>query len=361
MPALISRKKIRTIDLVQILRRYLYSVQRNGKFACDHCEKSYVDKPSVRRHIKTAHEEDKHDCDPCDKSYADRQSLLRHKKIVHGDKGQFSCQECDKTFFSKDSLTKHVKSVHTEDKHDCDHCDKSYLDKQSLRRHVKTIHKKDLIENQVTEGSSPSFKYPFHCDQCNKSYADKYNLGRHVKSVHEGSLFTCDICQKSFSWKENLKRHMKLVHKKEEERPELLPEAEVGAKFSDERCICPVCKCIISVKSLTRHLYTQHNKVYVYSQSPGISSSVKNSLPQSTLSNSNLEDDVEIISDQFGTPVYKNFNNFRCETCDNFFGTEANLQFHNQKNHQISVLNSNKKNEISYSMSQHLTLNGFLL
>ena len=81
---------------------------------------------------------------------------------------------------------------------------------------------------------------------------------------------------------------------------------------------------------------------------------------QPTLSNSNLEDDVEIISDQFGTPVYKNFNNFRCETCDNFFGTEANLQFHNQKNHQVPVLNSNKKSEIFYSMSQHLTLNGLL-
>ena len=50
---------------------------------------------------------------------------------------------------------------------------------------------------------------------------------------------------------------------------------------------------------------------------------------------------------------------FRCDSCDKNFGTAANLQFHNQRNHQgnqVPLLVSDEKNEISFPNSESSSL-----
>ena len=50
---------------------------------------------------------------------------------------------------------------------------------------------------------------------------------------------------------------------------------------------------------------------------------------------------------------------FRCESCDKNFGTAANLQFHNQRNHQgdqVPLPVSDEKNEISFPNSESSSL-----
>ena len=50
---------------------------------------------------------------------------------------------------------------------------------------------------------------------------------------------------------------------------------------------------------------------------------------------------------------------FRCESCDKNFGTAANLQFHNQRNHQgdqVPLPVSDEKNEISFPNSESNSL-----
>ena len=55
----------------------------------------------------------------------------------------------------------------------------------------------------------------------------------------------------------------------DDDDPDYVPESEVRGKSSEQRT-CPVCQNTMSSKSLTRHLRDQHNKVYVYSQSPRV-------------------------------------------------------------------------------------------
>ena len=50
---------------------------------------------------------------------------------------------------------------------------------------------------------------------------------------------------------------------------------------------------------------------------------------------------------------------FRCESCDKNFGTAANLQFHNQRNHQgdqVPLPVSDEKNQISFPNSESSSL-----
>ena len=50
---------------------------------------------------------------------------------------------------------------------------------------------------------------------------------------------------------------------------------------------------------------------------------------------------------------------FRCESCDKNFGTAANLQFHNQRNHQgdqVPLQVSDEKNQISFPNSESSSL-----
>ena len=50
---------------------------------------------------------------------------------------------------------------------------------------------------------------------------------------------------------------------------------------------------------------------------------------------------------------------FRCESCDKNFGTAANLQFHNQRNHQgdqVPLPVSEEKNEISFPNTKSSSL-----
>ena len=115
-----------------------------------------------------------------------------------------------------------------------------------------------------------------HCPECQVTLK-KGSLKQHLKFQHNitgelnyRALKKADEINSLLPERETINLPNNPNYKIEEDDPDCVPEAEVRGKSSAERRICPVCQYAIHPNSLTRHLKKQHNKVYVYSQSPGL-------------------------------------------------------------------------------------------
>jgi len=109
-------------------------------------------------------------CEHCDKTFGMKCTLKRHINTIHLKQQNFSCEQCDKTFGRKDSLKIHINTVHLKLKpFKCDHCNESFGETGTLQKHVNAVHLK---------------LKPFKCDHCNESFGMKQQMKIHINVIH---------------------------------------------------------------------------------------------------------------------------------------------------------------------------------
>jgi len=179
------------------------------RFTCDHCGKTYSQKPRLKNHIKRDYEKvpvERFPCTECGKSFSTRTNLNRHVSIVHSSE-RFSCNGCNKRFACKRACDMHMrvceKNKGTPIK--CSNCSKTFSRQDNLRRHQTTCC--DQNNNTVE-------KEQIVCEICRKKYKTMASLKFHIKTVHSSNrVYVCDICGDQFTRLFSLRRHNERMHK----------------------------------------------------------------------------------------------------------------------------------------------------
>lgn len=201
----------------------------SGRFSCDLCEKSFLDKYVLKQHMENKHlnivsEQDpngkycgfcqkfifkknykehmkqKHKrlkCNLCDKVYFNNYTFRSHKRFH---KVEFTCDDCNRKFKEKRTLEQHILRVHLRkaSHFKCDHCGKIMSFFSTLTRHIRTVHQK---------------QYNYACDVCKKGFANAKLLSDHLAFVHLNQQnYVCSICNKKFRSKHGLVLHRNGVH-----------------------------------------------------------------------------------------------------------------------------------------------------
>jgi len=217
-------------------------------FACEICEKTFVNQKQVDEHISASHGEIMYKCEvaSCSALIRSKGELGEHQgtsghtefiilevgggpaeegsgpaeegggpaDVVGGqdigsDGGPreppapdaaprvFSCTEsgCARQFGAASSLTYHRLAAHRRQAHPCIHpgCEKTFRVRNLLTRHLKT---------HASERS-------YVCDKCDKTFKTQSNLSSH-RTVHvEESKFFCDECGQQFKHRTSLVSHMR--------------------------------------------------------------------------------------------------------------------------------------------------------
>ena len=220
----------------------------NGKFACNMCNKIYVNKDKLKKHRLVRHYGFTFDCNECSSSFSSRDLLKGHIASAHagvnltcescdqGFKGlrnleyhkqrKVSCNKCDFTacprkliihknlnhhpnyidglfrcskceFTTKKSRTLiYHKSIHTSPTLFCEHCGYTTLKSYDLRIHTTNVH----------------LKITYNCELCEYKSKRKLILSRHVMTAHEGFRFKCDECNYDGPSPTMLRTHKKSKH-----------------------------------------------------------------------------------------------------------------------------------------------------
>ena len=90
---------------------------------CQICYMRFLDQSAINVHYETAHigtsprarpGEGAHACEHCDKRYTSKQSLRHHLATSHGvgETRKFECDLCSRVFGQKSHLNRHIKQVH---------------------------------------------------------------------------------------------------------------------------------------------------------------------------------------------------------------------------------------------------------
>ncbi|CAK8691539.1 unnamed protein product [Clavelina lepadiformis] len=88
---------------------------REKRFSCKFCDKSFKCKTHLKCHIRTHTGERPYQCQVCQKSFKRKSSLHIHMRIHTGDR-PYQCEVCQKSFTQKICLQRHM-VIHTERHH----------------------------------------------------------------------------------------------------------------------------------------------------------------------------------------------------------------------------------------------------
>ena len=148
---------------------------------------------------------------------------------------------------------------------------------------IETLESEIRIENEGAEENYSKFAINsnfkskrIHCPEC-QIIMQQSSLKQHLKFQHNiigeinyRALKRVDeINSLPIEQRETITLPNPNYKTEDDDDPDYVPESKVRGKSSEQRT-CPVCQNTMSSKSLTRHLRDQHNKVYVYSQSPRV-------------------------------------------------------------------------------------------
>uniref|UniRef100_A0A8D9EDI4 Zinc finger protein 268 n=1 Tax=Cacopsylla melanoneura TaxID=428564 RepID=A0A8D9EDI4_9HEMI len=252
-----------------------------GEFACDLCEKTFVDNFHLKRHVKT-HSEKVYTCTHCNIEYSVKREYNRHMKIHDGVK-TLLCSVCSKTFTDRVKFNRHMRAHEGIKPFQCNVCGESFTQRSNLNIHLR-IH--DGIR-------------PFQCNVCYICFTNKSDLNRHSR-IHNGiKPFLCSMCAKCFSRKDDLNRHMK-IHE--------------GSK----RYLCTMCpKCFTRKDDLNRHM-RNHDGL-----KPFQCTVCFESFTQKALLNIHLR-------------IHTNSKPHECSLCTETFSQKSNLYIHLKLQHGVN-------------------------
>lgn len=242
------------------------------QLACIHCNKTYQSKKSLQRHMERQHkyagatsEDDvdvdidadyeppkvhppkpstKYKCEHCDKVYHGKYTLRQHVKRDHDISlsDAFVCLECNAQLPRLRLLDEHVVKVHGGAP--CVICNRRYKTRHELKRHqLKHTNERDVpcthpgcekrfftTRHMRNHSKVHSEQKNFVCESCGYSCRNKETLRVHLRSHTGERPFGCKVCDKRFPSHSGLREHM-AMHSTE--RPHVCKVC--GATFSRQK------------------------------------------------------------------------------------------------------------------------------
>ncbi|XP_067640875.1 zinc finger protein 260-like [Eurosta solidaginis] len=187
-----THKEITTTDMVEavLLTRGENSdpdVEKN--FECLICPKQFQSKISLAKHITI-----KHEAYPKNNNNKSKAQKSKDNETLKP-KEKYLCSFCPQEFVSEPGVIIHEKKIHLHqrpDRKECPICHKK-IDPKHFMGHMRDVH--------------PSER-KFVCDICGCSYKTKTYLRDH-KALHLDRKFKCTLCDKNFARTNDLKWHMR--------------------------------------------------------------------------------------------------------------------------------------------------------
>ena len=142
---------------------------KSKRFACSLCDKTFVQKRSLKNHIKEFHEED-----------GGKELLNNFENLHKYEKEEFKCSMCERKFEKEISMRRHFKSSGHYNVNSCPVCYKSFGRKGGLKMHFRhSGHFDQNVEKISKEVSKEIEDKPFLCAFCDR----RFSLETSMKSI----------------------------------------------------------------------------------------------------------------------------------------------------------------------------------
>jgi Zinc finger, C2H2 type/Zinc-finger of C2H2 type len=209
------------------------------KFACDKCDKKFVNNYNLNAHKKMHTVQDLAPtipCTLCDKKYKTEAQLKAHTDFCHNTSRQsWICYICSKVLKTKSNLDFHIKAhVQPDDPIECDLCGHIIKNKRRFAIHMAKHRSAENGPYECEQGCGKIFRHRsamqahilfvhtknrFVCEHCGKEFKHKKALKEHEASMHTGiDLYSCDFCERSFKSGANMHAHRKKAHPEEHKK-----------------------------------------------------------------------------------------------------------------------------------------------
>ncbi|KAG8516340.1 Zinc finger protein 710 [Galemys pyrenaicus] len=177
---------------VQIDDSYLVEAgDRQKRWQCRMCEKSYTSKYNLVTHILGHNGIKPHSCPHCSKLFKQPSHLQTHL-LTHQGTRPHKCQVCQKAFTQTSHLKRHM-LLHSEVKpYSCHFCGRGFAYPSELKAH------------EVKHESGRCHV----CVECGLDFSTLTQLKRHLASHQGPTLYQCLDCSKSFHYRSQLQNHM---------------------------------------------------------------------------------------------------------------------------------------------------------
>ncbi|NXE29360.1 ZN710 protein, partial [Ardeotis kori] len=190
--------------------------------SCPHCSKLFKQPSHLQTHLLTHQGTRPHKCGVCGKAFTQTSHLKRHM-LLHTDIKPYSCRFCGRGFAYPSELKAHEVKHESGRCHVCVECGLDFSTLTQLKRHLathqgptlyqclecsKSFHYRSQLQNHMLKHQNVR---PFVCTECGMEFSQIHHLKQH-SLTHKGvKEFKCEVCGREFTLQANMKRHM-LIH-----------------------------------------------------------------------------------------------------------------------------------------------------
>lgn len=190
--------------------------------SCPHCNKLFKQPSHLQTHLLTHQGTRPHKCEVCSKAFTQTSHLKRHM-LLHTDIKPYSCHFCGRGFAYPSELKAHEVKHESGRCHVCVECGLDFSTLTQLKRHLathqgptlyqclecsKSFHYRSQLQNHMLKHQNVR---PFVCTECGMEFSQIHHLKQH-SLTHKGvKEFKCEVCGREFTLQANMKRHM-LIH-----------------------------------------------------------------------------------------------------------------------------------------------------
>ncbi|XP_069899370.1 zinc finger protein 710 isoform X1 [Dipodomys merriami] len=190
--------------------------------SCPHCSKLFKQPSHLQTHLLTHQGTRPHKCQVCHKAFTQTSHLKRHM-LLHSEVKPYSCHFCGRGFAYPSELKAHEVKHESGRCHVCVECGLDFSTLTQLKRHLgshqgptlyqclecdKSFHYRSQLQNHVLKHQNVR---PFVCTECGMEFSQVHHLKQH-SLTHKGvKEFKCEVCGREFTLQANMKRHM-LIH-----------------------------------------------------------------------------------------------------------------------------------------------------
>ncbi|XP_020820897.1 zinc finger protein 710 [Phascolarctos cinereus] len=190
--------------------------------SCPHCSKLFKQPSHLQTHLLTHQGTRPHKCEVCHKAFTQTSHLKRHM-LLHTDIKPYSCHFCGRGFAYPSELKAHEVKHENGRCHVCVECGLDFSTLTQLKRHLsthqgptlyqclecnKSFHYRSQLQNHMLKHQNVR---PFVCTECGMEFSQIHHLKQH-SLTHKGvKEFKCEVCGREFTLQANMKRHM-LIH-----------------------------------------------------------------------------------------------------------------------------------------------------